>query len=139
VNWHHRDMPAVAELYYQDARVLDGIDPTAYYRALKFNITQYFYPVSQSFSFTTSNENRLLAPELVRCCDVFGTGQLNASVGIGVNSLILLPLALIYGVVWLGRGLLEKIRRTPIVMNRSAMAAVIAFCVFNIWITDAER
>lgn len=51
VNWHHHAMPAVADLYYRDARAVARAYPRAYRRAISDNLDGFFRPTTDTRPF----------------------------------------------------------------------------------------
>jgi hypothetical protein len=130
-NWHHYAMPLVADLYFRDAKVIDGLRPDLYWNNLSISVRWYFRPANETLAlYDPPCENVIRAQDWLMWGDRILTGQLKPG-KVGWLNVVFLPLALIYGIVQVAGGARQRLRRIPMSPESTARLAVLAFCTFN--------
>ncbi len=131
-NWHHRDMPTVADAYGRDALYMLRHDPGGYWQSVKANARRYFLPAHETYPFHrgTSADHGKLAP-LLNAFDRFPGLQFH-DYQRAWSLVVLILLAVAFGGLALAgpRALRRRIFESS--FSPTADRAVLAFCLFNV-------
>jgi len=130
-NWHHHGMTLVANLYYQDARLVAGRYPHLYWESVQDNFFRCLQPANECVPFNQPDYANAIAlrPWLDRFNRVFA-GQIGAQ-GPGWITALALLLVIPYWTIVLSAACWRIVRHRNSAPEETARLGLLLFCFFN--------